>query len=249
MSNSTATLFGHLATKFGTQAENLATESLSYILNGSSVAKQALLHFVAQAVEPLRRATLVFQPQLAGADGAIPDLVGLDPLRRQVLVIEAKFWAGLTDNQPLAYLNRLPDDQSGLLLFVVPGQRVPLLWPDLLRRCAAGGHVLTNHRSLGMGFEADAALALVSWRTLLGTLAQSVEQAGGRTPSAISASFRGCTEQQPPPLLTPQAERIGRPQLLRRLACQGLAPLRMSTTIAVAPNAMHATPMSNTGQR
>jgi hypothetical protein len=36
-------LFGHLVTQFSTHPENLATESLNYILNHSLTAKQAFL--------------------------------------------------------------------------------------------------------------------------------------------------------------------------------------------------------------
>ena len=53
-----------------------------------------------------------------------PDLVGLDrTMGKECVLIEAKFWAGLTDRQPKAYLDRL--DPGKALLFVAPGIEDP----------------------------------------------------------------------------------------------------------------------------
>ena len=52
------------------------------------------------------------------------------------MLIEAKFRAGLTDNQPMAYLKRLPANTPSALLFVAPAARLTTLWNEL-RRIAA----------------------------------------------------------------------------------------------------------------
>ncbi len=127
-------LFGHLTGMFSSHPENVATEALNYILNHSSVAQRAFLQFVAQANVELPD-TLLFRTQAVGDDDAIPDLVGTDSEARQVFLIEAKFWAGLTDNQPVTYLKRLPSQADGLLLFIAPALRFDTLWTELLRRC------------------------------------------------------------------------------------------------------------------
>jgi hypothetical protein len=36
------------------------------------------------------------------------------------LLVEAKFWAGLTGHQPVSYWQRLPVEQPAMLLFLVP---------------------------------------------------------------------------------------------------------------------------------
>ena len=46
--------------------------------------------------------------QPTGKEGERPDLAGVDREGRECVLIEAKFWAGLTSNQPVAYLKRLP---------------------------------------------------------------------------------------------------------------------------------------------
>ena len=97
------TLFGHLADRFVVQRENLATEALAYILSRSQPARLALgqLLFLGGVVIP---ESLSFRTQAAGEDHAIPDLVGENEQGQQVLIMEAKFWAGLTDAQPVDYL-------------------------------------------------------------------------------------------------------------------------------------------------
>lgn len=176
----TDTLFGHLAVRFSTHPENLATEALGYILRRSVNAREALsamLHQIGVTAAP----GLTFQNQVGGEDGAQPDLVGLDESGAQRLIVEAKFWAGLTEHQPVTYLKRLPRD-GGALIVLAPGARIAHLWPELLRRCShaqlAGqpGNVnLDETRSLK--FEDGRNLAVLSWRMLLDFLLLRLESA------------------------------------------------------------------------
>ena len=126
---------------------------------------------------------LHFRTQAAGVNQAIPDLVGEDPQRRQRLIIEAKFWAGLTDAQPCAYLRRIEAQGDGTLAFVVPeSRRADTVWQELVRRCAADGIPLAEAptvagaRYTAVGF--GGGLALVSWRALLANLLSELESAG-----------------------------------------------------------------------
>src|SRR5262245_39667836 len=123
------TLFGHLVTRFGSaQAENLATEGLPYVLGRSAEARRLFLRFLERSGQSFP-GDLAFKTQLPNEDGAIPDLVGRDAAGAQVVIVEAKFWAGLTGQQPNAYLTRLP--VGGLLVFVAPALRFESLWPEL----------------------------------------------------------------------------------------------------------------------
>ena len=81
------TLFSYLAHRFVTQRENLATEALLFIIDKSEVAKDALVAAVTAAGSEVP-AELSFRTQAAGADGAIPDLVGEDRAGHQVLIID-----------------------------------------------------------------------------------------------------------------------------------------------------------------
>lgn len=164
-----SSVLAFLATKFATHPENLATEALNFIIATSPRARQALLDLCHQlghrGVDDL-----AFSTQSTNDDGSRPDLVGRAKDGSMPVVIEAKFWAGLTVHQPKAYLDALPAD--GLLLFVAPAARTDTLWPELLRRagCGAAAGCLSpslDNRSVRIG---QGTLALVSWRALLAHL-------------------------------------------------------------------------------
>jgi hypothetical protein len=166
-------LFGHLAARFVTSEENLATEALSYILSSSSVARAVFVDYLTTLLPGLPT-DLSFRTQEAGEGGEIPDMVGTDAEGREVIVVEAKFWAGLTDNQPVAYLKRLLVDSPGMLLFVAPEARVLTLWPELLRRCADAKLELTKEETSRGAIRAQVnrthRLALTSWQALIGVI-------------------------------------------------------------------------------
>lgn len=173
-------LFAHLALQFSSSPENLATEGLSFILNASATARQAFSNLLAQVGVSLP-AELKFATQSHSAkDTAIPDLLGITPNGQELLLGEAKFWAGLTQNQPVTYLQRLIQSNGRLLLFLAPAMRFPTLWPELQRRCAIGGLALQSLPSgsseieIARFGEQDQYLVLMSWRVLLDTLQQAL---------------------------------------------------------------------------
>jgi hypothetical protein len=115
-------LFGHLVSRFSTHPENLATEALAFILNRSATMREELRNLFGRTgieLPPLAR----FRSQAGDDQGNIPDLIGLDATGVERLFIENKFWAGLTENQPAGYLERLSANDSGLLIFIVPSRR------------------------------------------------------------------------------------------------------------------------------
>jgi len=164
----TDSLFAHLALTFQSHPENLATEALGYILRTSPGARAGvadLLREVGCSVPDELR----WVNQVGGEDGARPDLVGLDGAGKQVVLMEAKFWAGLTDKQPLAYLDRLP--AGGALVFVGPEGRSTLLWAELRTRVVGAGRAVSEHavssHGANVGVVDGKSMVLVSWRALL----------------------------------------------------------------------------------
>jgi hypothetical protein len=201
-----SSLFGHLALQFGSSPENLATEALHYIITQSAVARRAfvsLLESFGQTFpEPLH-----FQTQSADEKGAIPDLVGKDVTGREHAIIEAKFWAGLTPRQPLAYFDRLPSD-DGLLLFIAPARRTELLWYELLQRChraelAINREEKPNAERRLAHFQSGRRLGFVSWRNVLETINNSVTEAGEAQVLADILQLRGLTERMDSDLFLP----------------------------------------------
>ena len=135
MSQNTSVL-SYLTTRFATHPENLATEALNFILQRSEAVREAFHRVVAElGIEVPER--LSFSTQAADERGARPDLVASESSGRVRIIIEAKFWAGLTERQPVAYLEGLPRNVPGLLLFVAPAARAETLWAELKRRVVA----------------------------------------------------------------------------------------------------------------
>lgn len=132
-------ILGHLAQRFAVSEENLATEALTWLLRRSSAARAALVGLARTAGADVPD-ELTFIGQVSSPGAGRPDVVGLDVSSRERLLIEAKFAAALTDQQPSGYLKRLKPDVDGVLLVVAPTVRLPALWVELLRGPRPGGH-------------------------------------------------------------------------------------------------------------
>lgn len=174
-------LLAHLAERFVSQRENLATEALTYILTRSRVARVAFIRSFRLAGADLP-AELRFRTQAAGPDDAIPDLVGEDESGTVCLIVEAKFWAGLTEAQPCVYLRRLDARANSVLAFVVPERRVDLVWHELLRRCVADHlEVVAKREAVGIRHArvgTSTRLILVHWRAILANMLSDLSSAG-----------------------------------------------------------------------
>ena len=131
-------LLAKLAPMFGSQTENLAVEALGHILSGSEPARRALSLLLQSGGADVGHIAQV-RTQATGDDGARPDLVGSDQDDKERVLIEAKFWAPLTGNQPAGYLRRLAEPRARkpcALLFVAPEMRMGSLWAELRRQVA-----------------------------------------------------------------------------------------------------------------
>ena len=154
------TLLAHLALqkKFSDKYENIAVEALGHILSTSPVAVRALEDMLQTGGAEIGEIAWV-KTQASGEEGTQPDLAGFDPHNKECVLIEAKFWAGLTDNQPVAYLKRLPKNQASALLFVAPAARLNTLWAELCRKVSESesGIVLGTDRNEAEGLRSATA--------------------------------------------------------------------------------------------
>ena len=131
-------LLAHVAPSLTTQFENLATESLLYVMQRYGTAHEAFVDVVSTTgYDPPR--DLAFSTQVHMQHGTIHDLVGATEDGTGVLLVESKFWAPLTRNQPTGYLRQLPQDREGMVLFIAPESRCEELWPELGARCEDEG--------------------------------------------------------------------------------------------------------------
>jgi hypothetical protein len=171
-------VLSHLTLRFSTHPENLATEALAYVLDKSPVARRSMERLVAG----LSGRTLDlhrFATQSVNEDQSRPDLVGIGSDGLQTLAVEVKFWAGLTEAQPVAYLAAMP--APGVVLFVAPAARLHTLWAELTRRVVNAGlaqpsapPLVADSMSMNVGGHV---MAAVSWRGLLGFVQNEVEAA------------------------------------------------------------------------
>ena len=214
------TLLAQLAPMFGPQTENLAVEALGHILSGSEAARSALSELLQAGGAGVGQIAQV-RTQDAGEDGARPDLVGSDQDGEDRVLIEAKFWAGLTANQPGGYLKRLESaPKPSALLFVAPAQRRDSLWPELCRLSASASDVASDSDTEGLQSARigdGPYLMLTSWRTLLGRMAAKVSAAADSHAEIDIRQLQGLAEQQDKEAFLPlQREELG-PQLPRRV--------------------------------
>lgn len=191
---STQSVLGYLSPKLSSSTENIATEALCYVLQQSTSARDAICSYLRDivALEP----NLHYRTQVIGEEGDVPDLIGTDEESNERLIVESKFWAGLTSNQPVTYLSRLSSDRDSLLLFVAPFRRFPTLWPELLRRCQAAGLSLKeldlgNEALVAASLESHQFMALASWKGLLEFLCREASSVGDTASTSDLSQLRG----------------------------------------------------------
>lgn len=163
--------------RFSSVTEDVATEALHFIVSTSEQARGGLMKLLRGIEEHLPE--LIFQTQRSES-GARPDMWGYQGNEPRVF-IENKFWAGLTDQQPVAYLRRLATKaQPSILLVVAPEVRRHTLWRELQRRlqeAEVGYERLSESGTLTIRTELGPTLALTSWQRLLSSLSQEVADA------------------------------------------------------------------------
>lgn len=175
-------LFGEMSLKFSAHPENVATEALLYILKQHKEAWPALhRHFLRTGIDlPI---DVIFRSQAWGEDQSQPDLIATDKDGVPVLIIEAKFWAGLTPNQPVTYLRRLVFNKPGILCFLCPGMRLSTLFGKLDNRCNASGIHLESPLELDVEYRSarlnsSHALCVISWGAVMSVLIREAETLG-----------------------------------------------------------------------
>ncbi len=124
MSNS---LLAHIASSFISQYENVANSSVAYLLNTYPSARAALGRLAQRADMPFRYVT-----ELGAGENGRPDVTGINEVGHKLVIIEGKFWANLTSNQPANYLSELAP--AGTLVFLAPERRRLSLSIELERR-------------------------------------------------------------------------------------------------------------------
>ena len=174
------TLLAYLVSSFPGKTEDIATEALRHLFHHSDACVDALDSVVKSGVRGIDSIDTV-KTQVIGRDGTRPDLVCFNEEGQERVLIEVKFWAGLTANQPNGYINRLPLDGPTVLMFLVPDDRVRSLWPQLRKRLdgefTAVEDLDAERRCVSIS-GSQRHLMVVSWGSLLDTMAARSSDSG-----------------------------------------------------------------------
>ena len=151
-------------------SERTATRGLAYLLRDPSLASVFVRLLDPAGLEPFTLGRVQAEEHLSETR---PDLTVRDSAGQIRILVENKFWAGLSEPQPVTYLNRLPAAGPAALLFVVPEQRIPSLWQELVHRCREGQvslEVESLRERLRWARADRRLLAITSWNHVLHTL-------------------------------------------------------------------------------
>ena len=175
-----STLMAYLVPRLTRQVENAATDALAYILNRSAGCMQALNDLLSEGgvtIEPIASVAT----QVTYEDGSRPDMAGYDVNKAKRLLVEAKFWASLLEDQASGYARQFDQPGPAVLMFISPEIRVPTLWAEITRQIKKQSTLEPIDFALGVqrakvidpkleevGIELQ--LVLVSWARLLDRL-------------------------------------------------------------------------------
>ena len=222
VTNDNNSLLAHLAYKFSGQTETTATEALGYILSRSEATRNALrdtLKTGGADVGPIARV----QTEVIGKKMERIDLSAYNVADEERVLIEAKFWASLTGNQPSEYLTRLPNDgKPSALLFVAPEMRLETLWPHIRAQAEKSEFALDGGSETGDLRTAAIAggerrLMLTSWRAMLGAMASRASVDGDSAAERDILQLNALCEQQDTEAFLPLKGNEFGPEVPRRL--------------------------------
>lgn len=158
-----------LLAKFFTQIkssqEDIASDGLKHILQNSLVAKSYLKTLLFSKTQ-IELPELTYTNQVTKKDLGRTDISGLNNLGNEVLILEAKFWASLTENQPISYLKRM--ESNSILVFICPSLRKKSIFTELKRKLVEGNiEFRENKELLTLATENNKQIVVQSWNEIL----------------------------------------------------------------------------------
>ena len=191
-----ASLLAHLIPRIAAKAEPAATEALAYVLNASPDVKKEFVSIVCQTgINPFMAERIEPEKQ---HDDSKPDLTIYDTDGAIRVFVENKFWAGLANTQPVAYLKKLPEDPPPVLLFVVPHQRIDSVWSELKKRCGDDEIDLSGEettKDITWVRAGQRTMAITSWKYVLERLRHAAGISGNAEIEQDIVQLRGLTDQ------------------------------------------------------
>ena len=128
-------LLAHLYSRIKGSQEDVATLSLQYIVSQSAALNKEFTRLLYKALQGNIDTQLNYVCQSVGKNLERPDIAGIDGNGKEHILCEAKFYAGLTENQPNGYLDRLQREKAFGLVFICPAARKVTLWSKVVDLC------------------------------------------------------------------------------------------------------------------
>jgi len=175
LKNNMQSLLGQFYNRIRGSQEDIASESLVYILK-QSLESRKVVNQIVKANTNLMFSDLAYQTQNVGESLERPDISGKDETGKEVLLIEAKFWASLTRNQPNGYLKRLKENT--VLMFLVPTLRTRTVFEEVKFRILQENEDLEiDTENLSMVIKSSQKHIIVkSWNEVLNSIKSKIEQ-------------------------------------------------------------------------
>lgn len=165
-----ASILSDIVGKHSRHIEDICSESLALILNQSSVLKGAFSGLVKTKSNGTVSFTdhyLIKTQVTTKKDSARPDLE-VDDNTDSVFLVEAKFWAGLTEHQPLSYLKRIYKN-GGALIFLAPERRLNSLNNEIEARLQDGGITYSTSNGV-LNIQDNTVLFYLSWTEVISAM-------------------------------------------------------------------------------
>jgi hypothetical protein len=210
------TILGHLiGWGMPRRYEDAATEGLAFLLDRYPPLRERFAGLL-RAAQPGLEGELRFTTQESSTDGR-PDMCGRQGDAVRVFV-ENKFGAALTDQQPVAYLERLAAEPGPtLLLFIAPEWRRLYLWRELQERLKSRGlgYAELDHHTLELTGRAHSQrIHIQSWAAVLKALKDAASDEARTNLEQLAGVCRTADESPARPLLR---EELTDPQLPARM--------------------------------
>lgn len=205
-------LLAHLYSRIKGSQEDVATYSLQYILSQSEHLNSRFNRLMAGRLG-IEAENLNYTCQVVGDNKERPDLSGKDSYGNEKILCEAKFYAGLTDNQPNTYIDRLLSEQGNGLVFICPKARLISLWGKLHDLCKQRSIVELSPWCVSVD---DMHMSIVSWDELLEELHETAAAVAPSSLADIDQLVGFCAEMDSTAFIPFSCEDLG-PDIARSI--------------------------------
>jgi len=165
------TILSDIVFRHCAKPEDAASDALVYLLSSNNTIREEFQKFVQERANLSIPPIVNFETRIQFGSGACPDIVGKTVIGQAALLIESKFWAGLTENQPIQYLLDLKESRgeqdSAILLFLVPERASPMYSDEIysrLKKAPFPSTRIVTHQPFHCHIDERLSLIVMSWQ-------------------------------------------------------------------------------------